>query len=494
MSEQLDNELRKRISEVFENYEDTAPSNEGWAMLRQKFPENKPKRIIPLWWMATAAMLLILSMFAIWLYQQPGKTTENAGQSVVKTTINPQKPVAPNHDSQEAVSAEMAASNNLAATNDKQKQPSINEPSVTNHSIVGNNAFSADAVNTNVVTNTQALPVENNIAGSVISQSKLAANSGSVLMQNKGGASYGADSTQINSPAMIAQQKPVATDQHKSIIAVKKDSAAVEAGQSRMAAFLANEQKKEDALIKGKEPSEKANVDKKVMYGVYAATYFNYAEGSKSQVNAGAGFSTDIRLSKNFKLSTGVAIGRNTLSYENQPVSASLQSDAAYASDFAKVEVIPISNLNQLGFTPLRVAASPTISAYNISLTGLDVPVNIKYEFNPQRSDAYISAGLSSGTFISENFRYKFDSNIRDGIATSNTSSIPDATSSRSFTGFNFARTLNLSMGMGYQLSRHNRLVIEPFFKYPLGGLGSQQIRFGSGGVNLQFKFQGSKK
>ncbi|WP_295767207.1 outer membrane beta-barrel protein [uncultured Mucilaginibacter sp.] len=491
MSEQLDNELRKRISEVFENYEDTAPSEEGWAMLRQKFPENKSKRIIPLWWMATAAMLLILSVFAIWFYQQPGKTTENSGQSVVKTTI---KRIVPNRDSQKTVSPEIVAPNSLAAGNNKQKQPSINQLPATNHSIEGSTGLSAKVGNSSVVPNTQALPLENSIAGSVISQSKLAANSGSVLMQNKGIASYGADSAQTNSQAMIVQQKSVAPDQHKSIIAVKKDSAAVEAGQSRMAAFLANEQKKEDALDRGKKTGEKANLDKKVMYGVYAATYFNYAEGSKSQVNAGAGFSTDIRLSKNFKLSTGVAIGRNTLSYENQPVSASLQSDAAYASNFAKVEVIPISNLNQLGFTPLRVAASPTISAYNISLTGLDVPVNIKYEFNPQRSDAYISAGLSSGTFISENFRYKFDSNIRDGIATSNTSSIPDATSSKSFTGFNFARTLNLSMGVGYQLSRHNRLVIEPFFKYPLGGLGSQQIRFGSGGVNLQFKFQGSKK
>jgi RNA polymerase sigma-70 factor (ECF subfamily) len=34
----------------------------------------------------------------------------------------------------------------------------------------------------------------------------------------------------------------------------------------------------------------------------------------------------------------------------------------------------------------------------------------------------------------------------------------------------------------------------KPFLKYPLNGLGEQQIRFGAGGLNLKFDFKSSKK
>jgi hypothetical protein len=61
MSEQLDNELRKRINEVFDNYEDTAPANEGWLLLREKYPEKKKRSVLPLWWSAAAVLLLLRS-------------------------------------------------------------------------------------------------------------------------------------------------------------------------------------------------------------------------------------------------------------------------------------------------------------------------------------------------------------------------------------------------------------------------------------------------
>jgi len=39
-----------------------------------------------------------------------------------------------------------------------------------------------------------------------------------------------------------------------------------------------------------------------------------------------------------------------------------------------------------------------------------------------------------------------------------------------------------------------NHLVIEPFLKYPLNGLGDQHILFGSGGINLKFNFDAGKQ
>ncbi len=66
--------------------------------------------------------------------------------------------------------------------------------------------------------------------------------------------------------------------------------------------------------------------------------------------------------------------------------------------------------------------------------------------------------------------------------------------SSNSFSDFYFAKTLNVSFGIGYPIGKKNHLIIEPFLKYPLSGLGSQQIHFGAGGLNLKFDFQSAKK
>jgi hypothetical protein len=52
---------------------------------------------------------------------------------------------------------------------------------------------------------------------------------------------------------------------------------------------------------------------------------------------------------------------------------------------------------------------------------------------------------------------------------------------------------LNLSFGLTYPVGK-NHLVVEPFLKYPLQGLGEQQIRFGAGGLNLKFNLEPSKK
>ena len=120
----------------------------------------------------------------------------------------------------------------------------------------------------------------------------------------------------------------------------------------------------------------------------------------------------------------------------------------------------------------------------------MDVPLNLKYEFNPQKSDAYFSAGLSSGTFINETYKSQYSSQ------TYFSSSVPQTqgeTTSKSFNSFYFAKMVNVAVGIGYPVGR-NRIILEPFLKYPLDGLGSQNIKFGAGGINLKFNFVPSRR
>jgi len=477
MSEQLDNELKNRINEVFNNYEDTTPAEEGWLLLREKFPVKKDRPIWSIWWSA-AAVLLLVSIFGIWKFTQSSKN-EIVAVKPVNKSLQPVKPeIQSQADSASAGNDRKGFNNNVAASKEQyiaQNSKALTRPIRPSEKIPDAFVY-PDIVESSHQIAINAVPKS---AEPVINQLPKSA----VVIADS---SQQVGSTKIVQQSVLAQQTTKAPQR----VTGASDSAG-KMGESKMSIYLANEQKKEAA--KKENTDKKLATDKKVLYSVYAATYFNYAEGSKSQINTGAGFSTDIKLAGNFKLSTGIAIGRNTLNYNSQPTQSGLAMDAMRAASNSGSANDVAQNVQSasFGFSSLKVLASPVVSAYNISLTGLDLPINIKYEFNPKKTDSYISAGLSSGTFISETYNYSYDNSVN---ALGASPSIPDASVSRSFTRFDFARTLNVSLGMGYQITKGNRLIIEPFLKYPLSGMGSQDIRFGSGGINLRLKFQGSSK
>jgi hypothetical protein len=117
---------------------------------------------------------------------------------------------------------------------------------------------------------------------------------------------------------------------------------------------------------------------------VYAGSFINYAEGSENNVNVGAGLSSDFRISKNLRISTGLNLSKNSLAYnQNEPANKYGSFQDANAS---------------------IVGTLVALSNYEAELLGLDIPVNIKYLFNPQKSSTYFLAGLSSGTYLSEKY------------------------------------------------------------------------------------------
>lgn len=170
-------------------------------------------------------------------------------------------------------------------------------------------------------------------------------------------------------------------------------------------------------------------------------------------------------------LSTGVALAQNTLAYTILPTTS---ANVAYQS------ILP---QNDYSTSPTGSATPTTFSNYNASLVALDIPVNLKYEFDPDKHTTYILAGLSSGTFVNETYTYGYESGQKG-----------NASVNKSFGNFYFAKTLNVSFGFGYPLSKTNSLIIEPFLKYPLDGLGAQDLKFGAGGVNLKFSIASPKK
>lgn len=98
-----------------------------------------------------------------------------------------------------------------------------------------------------------------------------------------------------------------------------------------------------------------------------------------------------------------------------------------------------------------------------------------------------MAAGVSSGTFLKEAYTYRYSSTGPTGTVLAS----PDNYNKieKGSSGFEFARMLNVSLGVGYPVGKKSTLIVEPFMNYPLKTIGDEDIRFGSGGVNLKFNF-----
>ncbi|HVV54195.1 MAG TPA: hypothetical protein VHC47_02655 [Mucilaginibacter sp.] len=456
MDDPLDNDLRKRIREVFENFED-ASADEGWLLLREKFPEKKKSRRIIWLWLPAAAALLLLFISILWF-----------------------RPAGPNNQ-QATISQKEAA-----------KITGVNAQGTKNHGDTTRLVNPSNmAITSTSVSRTAKKPasIQSGIVSALITRTR-----NKISQEQKepgqppaqrGNIAQQPDIANISPPGKQDQyaitNRPKKAISKDTFLDVKPNTAIATTEKPKLAVEnpeqKANQKPFENIYADNTKPVQKdQNIGKRVRFSMYATTFFNYAHGSSNQFNAGGGFTSDIRLSKRFSISTGVAIAQNTLSYniEPPPSTASQTNQIATASvTFAASNTFHI--------------AAPTFRNYNADLIGLDVPLNLKYTFNPEKGGTYIMAGLSSGTFINETYTYSYND---PAPFSANVSQVQDQTTHNSFNSFYFARTLNLSFGTGYSLGK-NRLIIEPFLKYPLDGLGTQQIRFGAGGINLKFSFSG---
>ena len=139
------------------------------------------------------------------------------------------------------------------------------------------------------------------------------------------------------------------------------------------------------------------------------------------------------------------------------------------------------------------------LDRYEASLLGLDIPLNLKYSFLQKSNELFLSAGLSSGTFLNEAYTYHYNSSgpLGDEKLPEGESYAPvlyENKQKKTLGNFDFGRMLNVSFGLGYPLGKQNRLIVEPFLRYPLKSVGAENLRYGSGGVNLKLNFHSIRK
>ncbi|MES3017207.1 MAG: hypothetical protein V4721_05490 [Bacteroidota bacterium] len=457
MKKMTDRELTDKISQVFDNFEDPT-AEQGWQELRKKYPESDTKPVL-LWWSAAAAVLVVLG--GLWFMT---RDTNLADQSIAdkKSPSEIEKEKVVSDDSAIVKSDETNA--NTAAPASQKSGSGISSESLKSSStyVIDETSIKKNRESRNQGT---LSPVQSFEKTAQIDLSR--SNKPAIVIT---------DNSLDNNPVVALPAATLSVSNSE----VSRDSIIEATG--RMLA-LAPQNLSQDSHTHRVEETpyhSRTSSTKNQLFSVFAGSYFNYSLGSETKLNFGAGFTSDINLGNNLRLTTGLALAKNTLTYNNG-VPSSRSAQRAY-------DAVPSFGLNNGG---LLNNSLTTVTKYNASLLALDIPVNVKYLIIPRDNKLYLLAGFSSGTYLTETYSLDYRNyspagayiNQGQGIEVKN-----------QLQAFDLARTLNISFGYSANLGKTQNITIEPFLKYPLGGLGSEDLRFGSTGINLKLNFSKFKK
>jgi hypothetical protein len=448
MKEMTDQELTDKISQVFDDFEDASAAH-GWQELRKKYPE-KHSRPVLMWWTTAAAGLLLFC--GIWFFASDTHTNQLSSD---KPTSQPQ--------------SDSYSENSLLKRRNTDVIPDKKERERASSAQIELRAVPADK-DSWPRTAPEGLSASAN--GRIEHAPRTVVNTLS-LSSIKPLSIGGTDPQQ--SP-LITLPKPSEIDLKIPGSSALRDSAVHV--QAKLLALARPSLVDDDHHHKVRELpySPAKTTSPKNMLSFYAGSFVNYAIGSESRVNFGAGFTSDIKLGNKLRLSTGLALANNSLSYNN--------SVPTGADDRLSFDLQP-------SFTGIGNNNLTTVTKYDASLLALDIPVNVKYLIIPENNKLYMLAGFSSGTYLNEKYSLSYKKYNPAGFYAGQDQG---STVETQFQAFDFARTLNVSVGYSTPLGRKQSITVEPFLKYPLGGLGSENLRFGSTGLNIKLNFSDLKK
>ncbi|QEC53134.1 hypothetical protein EDD80_104103 [Anseongella ginsenosidimutans] len=212
--------------------------------------------------------------------------------------------------------------------------------------------------------------------------------------------------------------------------------------------------------------------------GFVTTSLMNYADGNTAnEVHFGAGITSGWKVSDRLSVHSGLILAENSLSLNrsNSSVRAS-----TYAADRAAT-----TELSAVGENRIVQAVSP--NSMDVSLLVVDIPLNLTYRVGLGRSDLLLTGGLSSFAYLDQ--EYSYHNTIQLYTNASVDAPEPVVRDEKAFSHFDLARQLNFAIGTEVPLGKGSVLIVEPYVKYPLGELTSEDIRFGSAGMNLRLSF-----
>lgn len=130
---------------------------------------------------------------------------------------------------------------------------------------------------------------------------------------------------------------------------------------------------------------------------------------------------------------------------------------------------------------PYNWPSPPKLIDINATCKMLDVPINIRYDFNPKPlSRWFISAGATSYIMLNEKYVYNYENPTDPKIKWKTW---------EGKSGTYYLGVLNFSLGYEYQLFRKLSIQAEPFFKMPIARVGFGNVRLSSLGLLVSAKY-----
>jgi len=447
----IDEELKSQINSVFDDFDD-GQSEQGWASLRTKYPEEKNRKF-PIWWISGIAAAFLL-MCGLWLLlSQPNKKTDEKDQIVKQSKdLNPTAPT----NQEEPKSVENNPNNEVKIDNKENpvlfgsppNTASISKklqqrPSVTDQQLMQNSGVS--------------LPVTT-----------------SVVEAPKNGIDP------INQAVAAVQTKDASQNGVTSIAVVPSDD-------SKSLPQTVRKQTTEEFLIAQSKLANSRDDDKqkkatnnKSSFEVFTGTFLNYA-ANDVKVNAGFGLNANIQVSKKLFVSIGAGVSQNKISNQNRldiPQSSSMASDV-------------VSSPGSAAYTSYSFLSDIKLAA---QLLNLDLPIAIKF-YPTKKQNFYISTGINSSSYLSQNYTYSYTILSPSSFYNNYTKSVQEEekTEQRPMGGFDFANSAIIAIGINQNIGQH-KLIFEPYFKPAIGNMGEKNLRINTVGLNLKFNFNTAEK
>jgi hypothetical protein len=458
MNEQFDKTLRNHIKDTFGSYDDQYAAD-GWNSLINK--KRRKRRGLVFWYSLPSGIAAALAI--VWMYNwntlivKPATSNKMIAKTE-KTIVNEKQNIASN-ETNNAINTTL---NNVESTKTEAKAP-VNKTNFTAKNLQKQNASilkQAINSNTNLPEKNIEIGSDDNLLLSILNDRKSSLNSNEkqLVLENNSPI----QNTELRNPVSIEMiTNNVTTRETEVKIPPTNKNSVAKKSLPKSFAFNAI-----PANVSGNNNTAKQN---KFNVAVDANTYYSFSDrGVNDQVNIGIGLATTYKIGKNFSINSGILLNRQTSSFEGLSRS-SFDSRLAVNSAFAIV---------------------PNAQITNAKLIGLDIPVNLQFDFKIGKAKTFITSGFSSYSVINEEYVNDFSvtNYLFTGVKTSNITTVQDNPAG-SFTYFKLARTLNFSFGMLYPLKGKSSVSVEPFLKYPIAGFGYQDLLIGSGGVSLKYNF-----
>lgn len=464
MKELFDERLSQKIRQTFDKYEE--PYNaQGWEMMKQQMHTQKPSKVRALLasFPVKAAAAAVLVLGGVFTYKS------------INSNFKP-------HSQQQAVVTKGKVQEQTNLENVQVLPPSIDgEHSTLAETDLPEKKTSATVVGSNPVVENQYTKGEK--ATAAYSTNDFRVTPTVIAKNNK---SKVIKSEQIKQPLFARYDiNALAKNETNAYIATSADNSLPALSTASFQAITRQKvaQYQETQAKRGR----------KINLGLVVSSLVNYSDkGEKdSQMNLGGGLLSEIPLSKKLSITSGVLLTRQSLEM-NKP--AGLPTFAT-TQDLGTNQVVANSSKEQN-------------RSVRMQFVGLDFPINLQYHVGKNANRGlFVSIGVSSLAYLQEDYTHTTREVIQrryykpGALVAGQPQSVETYTSEtnlksnpQSLSRFDFAKMLNISMGMKYMVAKSMQLQIEPYIKYPLGSLTNEQLKFGSAGVNLRCSFTGVRR